>query len=89
MEDEPEGETQPMPDPAIEIQGNEEILPEDEASDEGTIHANSDSELTFAMPETDDIPKSDRVLSPRTLLTTLKSRIPTSFNCFVSVLHIA
>ncbi len=52
MEDEPAEEVQPMPDPAIEVQGNEEILPEDEASDEGTFDANSDSELSFVVPKT-------------------------------------
>ncbi len=59
MGNEPGEEVQPMPHPAIEIQGNEDILPKDEPSDDGTFDANSDSELSFVVPKTDDIPTSE------------------------------
>ncbi len=82
MKDEPAEEVQPMPDPAIEVQANEEILPEDEASDEGTFDANSDSELSFVVPKTDDVPASDRVLRPRTPIDYFKVENPDEFQLF-------
>ena len=75
-------EVQPLPDPAIELQENEEIPPEEQLSDDGTFDIDSDSELSFTAPETASIPNSDRVLRPHSPVDYLELESPPKFRLF-------
>ena len=75
-------EVQPLPDPAVELQENEEIPPEEQLSDDGTFDGDSDSELSFTAPDPASIPNSDKVLRPRSPVNYHELENPSEFQLF-------
>ncbi len=76
----PQGEEE-VADPQ-ECADNELIPPEEEISDQGTFDGETDSEMSFELPDPAQIPPTDRELRPRKRIDYYKAANPDEFQLF-------